>query len=156
MAATSIVAAIGAALLLGTGATTASSDDRRNNLDAASAVPARLALAAQWMAADAGDPSPTRAEYVLTTRAKANRVDNGESVNLPDQPVYYVVMHGNFVAKNAYVPPGRPAPRGTIVGFTVDAETYDVLDFSISDKPARSRRPRSREPPVAPATRLSP
>jgi hypothetical protein len=100
------------------------------------ATPAgRLALLASRLAADAEEHSPQVAHYVRGSRRAVNRADNGDQIKLPDQSVYYVVVHGNFVAKNAFVPPGSPPPTGTVMAFTVDPETYDVLDYSLSDKP---------------------
>jgi hypothetical protein len=93
-----------------------------------------LGLLATRIAADAGDPSPTGAAYVVASRRAANAADNGDQLNLPDEEVYYVVLHGHFIARNAFVPPGSPPPTGSVIGFTVDPQTYDILDYSLSDK----------------------
>ena len=51
-----------------------------------------------------------------------------------DPDVFLVMMTGTFVKQNAYVPPGVPAPRGTVVTFTVERRTHLILDFTIGNR----------------------
>jgi hypothetical protein len=97
-------------------------------------APTFLAEIAKGVATRSGDPTPLSAEFVSTTRQLAVGVDGPDTVDT-NEPVFYVVLHGDFVHKYARVPVGQPLPRGSVVAITVDAVSRDILDYSISDKP---------------------
>jgi len=94
-------------------------------------APAFLVTLAARTAAGNCDKHPTRARYVRTTR-QASEALFGERVD-SDQRVYLVLLRGKFVAVYARgVYRARDEfPRGTVITFTVDAETHDILDFGI-------------------------
>ena len=73
-------------------------------------------LAFQAAARD-GDPHPSAAFVVPTTRYVAEEVaagDNGE----PNTPAYFVLLQGHFTLANARIPPGAKAPTGTLLTLT--------------------------------------
>jgi len=49
----------------------------------------------------------------------------------PAQQEYLVIMTGKFV-DNAFLPPGEPAPSGSVLVITFDATTHIVNDFGIT------------------------
>jgi hypothetical protein len=89
---------------------------------------ARLALRA---AGGAGDPHPTGAVVVPSTRKIAERVDAGAVVD-SNPPVYFVLLHGHFTANMA--PPGGKFPQGTILTVTIDSRTNESLDLGIGKR----------------------
>jgi|SRR5213593_2474503 hypothetical protein len=80
-----------------------------------------------------GDPHPSKAIAVPSTRKTAELVESGADVNT-DQDVYLIVLHGHFVGHVAHVPPGAPLPRGSVLTIVVDANTDLVTDWGISDQ----------------------
>ena len=50
----------------------------------------------------------------------------------PAQQEYLVIMTGKFVDNNAFLPPGEPAPSGSVLVITFDATTHIVNDFGIT------------------------
>lgn len=94
--------------------------------------PAFVGELAARLAAINGDARPASASWVQTTRQTAVSANSQDTVD-SNQTVYYVVLHGNFVDKNAYLPVGASPPRGTVLTFTVDVQTQSVLDTSLSD-----------------------
>jgi hypothetical protein len=72
--------------------------------------------------------------YVRTTRQAAEKVASGDWVD-SDQPVYLVLLRGNFVDYYAHglYRTRDDFPRGRVITFTVD-ESHGILDFGIGDK----------------------
>ena len=99
---------------------------------AATNTPIALRAAFTRMIANLGDPQPTYAGYVETTREEAQSFAAATPME-DSQPVYLVELRGKFVAHGAHVPPGRPLPVGTVATFTVDVTSGQVLDFGIND-----------------------
>jgi hypothetical protein len=83
-------------------------------------------------AAELGDPAPSSAEYVLTTRSAANQLF-GAGVNT-DEPAYLVVMGGRFTMQNAGVF-GQPDPSGAFAFWVIDVAPERVLDRGITSIP---------------------
>ena len=81
-----------------------------------------------------GDPSSASVTAVLTTRGAAEWLD-GEGVDEPQTPVWFVEMAGSFVDRFARIPTGASFPRGTSVDFTIDTKTRESLDLGVSDHP---------------------
>jgi hypothetical protein len=77
-----------------------------------------------------GHAHPGQASFVRTTRQAAMSLSGAGRVG-SNQPVYYVVVHGQFVDQNAKVPAGKPLPSGAVITFTVDCANRSILDFSI-------------------------
>src|SRR5205085_8141330 len=80
-------------------------------------------------AAEMGDDAPTDGVLVPTTRRLAELVDV-DTAEL-DTPAYFVLVHGEFTASNASVPPGGKAPTGTILTLTIDPATNASLDTGL-------------------------
>ena len=75
-----------------------------------------------------GDPHPTAAFVVPTTRRIAEEVaagDNGE----PNTPAYFVVIRGHFTLNDVSVPAGSRAPTGTVLTLTIDPRANRSLDL---------------------------
>jgi hypothetical protein len=85
------------------------------------------------VAADWGDPQPTDAFVVPTTRRVAEQVDAGDPL-APDTPAYFVVAHGHFTAADVPIPPGAKAPTGTVLTLTVDPQTNESTDDGLEDR----------------------
>jgi hypothetical protein len=84
-------------------------------------------------ASQAGDPHPTSAVVVPSTRRIAEQVDAGAGIEA-NTPVYFVVLHGRFRLTNVSVPPGATAPTETILTQTIDARTNGGLDVGLGDR----------------------
>ena len=93
----------------------------------------KLREVAAHVAALNGDPHPTKAIAVPSTRKAANAVDSGAEVDT-DQLSYLIILHGNFVGHVAHPPPGAPLPQGSVLTIVVDASTGLVTDWGISDR----------------------
>jgi hypothetical protein len=83
-------------------------------------------------AVELGDSGPTAALYVRTTRALANDL-LGTGVD-SDQPVYFVVLSGNFELESSRVPAGQPSPVGSEGYLIIEVSTGQVLDFGLSQR----------------------
>jgi len=91
-----------------------------------SPAPAELAAIRQVVlqaASAMGDPSPTDAVLVPTTRRLAELVDVDTAE--PDTPVYFVLVHGRFTD------PRAPVPKSTILTLTIDPGTNQSLDTGL-------------------------
>jgi hypothetical protein len=94
-------------------------------------VPDYVGQVAQRTATSMDDPFPTSVSAVLTTRGPAEWLD-GAGVDSPQTPVWFVEMSGSFVDKHFF---GLgPPPKGTVVDFTIDTTTHEILDLGVSDK----------------------
>jgi hypothetical protein len=99
-------------------------------------APTWLQSLAARQASNHGDASPTSAQWVLTTERAAAPLIGLTSATAPDNaPEYVVVMIGHFVDKNAFMPSGASAPRGTCIAFTVDPASHVIRDFGIAPHP---------------------
>lgn len=85
---------------------------------------------ANTIASADGEYAPTHIQVALTTRRVAAQVDSGGWVNT-NQPVFFVVLHGNFTDYSASVPFGSPQPTGTVLTLTIDAVTNQLTRLSI-------------------------
>ena len=102
------------------------------SLHRGSGVPIPVYVLARYQAAANGDRHPTAVEWVRTTRQLAVFSQSRDRVDSPSRPVYFVVLHGHFVDRNAYYIGGAAeAPRGTVMSFTIDRKTGQVLDFAL-------------------------
>jgi hypothetical protein len=103
------------------------------SFDRRSRVPIAVYALARYQAAANGDQHPTSVEWFRTTRQLAVSSQSRDRVDSPSRPVYFVVLHGHFVDKNAYYIGGAAkAPRGTVLSFTIDRKTGQVLDFALA------------------------
>jgi hypothetical protein len=89
----------------------------------------RLALRTATLA---GDPYPTGAVVVPTTRQVAERVDADAVVN-SNPPAYFVLVNGNFTFHGP-VPAGAKEPTGTILTMTINSQTNQGLDGGVQDQ----------------------
>lgn len=102
-------------------------------------VPLPVFVLARRQAASNGDPHPTRADWLKTTRQQAVSSQSSDRVDSGGRPVYFVVLHGHFVDENAYyLGRGKKgssanAPHGTVLSFTIDVKSGDVLDFALGN-----------------------
>ncbi len=105
----------------------------RTNRTVASPTPAQIVVArdlALKIAAANGEPDPRAVHLVPTTRASANALDTGATVNT-DESVLMVSMQGDFTAKGASGPSHGFAPKGRVLTFTFDPATGVMLDMSV-------------------------
>jgi hypothetical protein len=87
---------------------------------------------ARRAAAQAGDPTPALIQHSAGTRHRANIVASGDRV--PGKRWSYLIAErGSFVLRDVSVPPGAPAPRGTVLTIVVDAATGAPTDIGVSD-----------------------
>jgi hypothetical protein len=99
---------------------------------AAAGPPAFVAQVAMKIARMDHDQAAT-AQAVLTNRQAAVALESQDRIK-ENQDVYYVVLHGHFVDDMAFLPSGASPPTGNTIGITIDAQTQEILDFSISNK----------------------
>jgi hypothetical protein len=96
-------------------------------------VPRAVYALARFQAAANGDPRPTAMQWVKTTRRLAVSSQSSARVDSPTRTVYFVVLHGHFVDKNAYyLGSAAKAPKGTVLSFTIDRRSGQVLDFALA------------------------
>lgn len=81
----------------------------------------------------AGDPHPTGAVVVPTTRQIAVRVSSGDQVFDSNPPSYFVVLVGHFTP-DVSVPAGAREPTGTFLSMTIDARTNQGMDSGLGDR----------------------
>jgi hypothetical protein len=93
----------------------------------------RVVRIARRAAARAGDRSPTLVQHSAGTRQHANAVASGDRVP-GNRWSYLVAERGSFVLESASVPPGAPAPRGTVLTIVVDAATGTPTDIGVSNR----------------------
>lgn len=108
-------------------------------------VPRVVLDLARLQAVANGDRHPTFAQWFKTTRQLAVSSQSSDRVHSGRRPVYFVVLDGRFVDRNAYYL-GRgkkggsaAAPRGTILSFTIDRKTGQILDLALApgnDRPS--------------------
>ena len=91
----------------------------------------KLRVVAARVAALHGDPHPTKAIAVRSTRKAAVTASSGADVDT-DQSSYLIVLHGHFVGHTA--PRGASFPQGSVLTIVVDASTNLVTDWGISDR----------------------
>ena len=111
---------------------------------AGSAIPlaalARLTKVARQMARANGDVHASDVLAVATTHAAALRVaapgDSTPSVPA-GTPVYLITMRGQFTAYDSSPPLGASVPRGTFLAVVVDAATFRVTDWGLTNRPSR-------------------
>jgi hypothetical protein len=105
-----------------------------------SRVPIAVYVLARRQAAANGDRHPTTLQWVKTTRQLAVSSQSNDRVDSPSRPVYFVVLDGRFVDKNAYYlgvgPKGSDAnaPEGTVLSFTIDIKSGQILDFALANR----------------------
>jgi hypothetical protein len=81
-----------------------------------------------------GVPSPKTIEAVASPdHQAAEKIVSGAIVN--DHVAVYVVevTGGTFTDNTASTPPGVPAPSGSVLTLTVDAQSFRVTDFGLTD-----------------------
>lgn len=100
----------------------------------ASPPPTYIVSLAKKMATQMGDATPSKAQYVQTSRGAAESLLSGNTVDT-NSKVILVVLHGKFRDLSARMPKGAPAPTGTEINFTVNPITHAILDFGISNQP---------------------
>lgn len=85
------------------------------------------------MAERCNEPNPSEIKFVKTTRKKANLFFTGAVVD-SDGDCYLVILKGNFVHKNAFIPAGAEEPSGNIMGLVIDASTGNITDFALINR----------------------
>ncbi|WP_370938101.1 hypothetical protein [Amycolatopsis sp. cg13] len=96
-------------------------------------APADLLAAATRAAAANGVDHPVDIRWVKTDRYSLRRTDGTRPQS--NDPVYLIQMTGNFVAYAAKIPPGSKAPRGNALTVTVDANSGQLLGWSVLLEP---------------------
>jgi len=102
-------------------------------------VPALVSAWARREAAVNGDRHPLRGEWIKTRRQRAVSSQSADRVDGGQRLVYFVVLHGHFVDRNAYyLSRGKKgsstgAPHGTFLTFTIDAKRGAILDFALAN-----------------------
>jgi hypothetical protein len=138
----------GSATTAGLLAATASDNDRvvskkakgwnsAGHRTAATPGPAELAKmksVALQVAAATGDPHPESARAYPTSRSTANKVASFGASADTDEPVYLIVVHGNFNATSLPLPGGAPAPTGSIETIVWDPARDVITDFGIKNR----------------------
>jgi hypothetical protein len=94
---------------------------------------ARIRKIAERAATQNGDPKPTLIQHSEGTRFAANLVASGDLV-FGWAWSYLIAVRGHFVLNGASVPPGAPAPHGTVITLVVNASTGQVTDSGVSDR----------------------
>ena len=89
----------------------------------------RLGKVARSLADSLGDRRVHVAQVFSTTRQAAAGGDVVDS----DQPVYEIVIEGDFVCETCSRPPGASPPRGSVATLSVDRRTFRVTDFTLTD-----------------------
>ncbi len=113
----------------------ASACGQSNETDLAdSNVRARLRTMALQTSSANGVPSPKTIEAVASPdHQAAEKIVSGEIVN-DHVAVYVVEVTGvTFTDNGASFPSGAHAPSGSVLTFTVDAQSFRVLDFGLGD-----------------------
>jgi hypothetical protein len=93
----------------------------------------RILRIALRSAAAAGDATPTLIQHSEGTRYHANRVASGDIVP-GGRWSYLIAVRGHFVLKDASVPMGASAPRGTVLTLVINARTGEGTDGGVSDR----------------------
>jgi hypothetical protein len=97
-------------------------------------VRAKLRTMALQASSSNGVSTPKTIEGVASPdHQAAEKVVSGDIVN--DHVAVYVVevTGGTFTDNAASTPPGVPPPSGSVLTLTVDAQSFRVTDFSLTD-----------------------
>jgi hypothetical protein len=97
-------------------------------------VRAKLRTMALQASSANGVSSPKTIEAVASPdHQAAEKVVSGDIVN--DHVAVYVVevTGGTFTNNTASTPPGVPAPSGSVLTLTVNAQSFSVTDFGLTD-----------------------
>jgi hypothetical protein len=93
----------------------------------------RILRIAETAAARAGDPKPSLIQHSEGTRHRANLVASGDGIP-GRQWSYLIAERGHFVLKDAPIPPGAAAPRGSVLTLIVNASTGQGTDGGVSNR----------------------
>jgi hypothetical protein len=125
-----VAALVGASLLVsGCGSSHQASATSLPGLTAAKL--AKLETSVRSMARVNGDANPTGATIYASRRHQANIAAGAGTGVIGEQPVYLVVVRGEFVCNSCSGPPGHTAPSGNVITSVVDRNTLQGLDFGI-------------------------
>jgi hypothetical protein len=91
----------------------------------------KLGQIALEAATGAGDPHPTAAVVVPSTRRIAEDVDAGAGIN-SNLPVYFLLLHGHFTVDGP-IPRGAKPPTGSIYTLTINSRTNQGMDVGVGD-----------------------
>jgi hypothetical protein len=94
----------------------------------------KLAASVRAMAKANGDAHPSGAMIYASRRHEANIAAGAGTGVFGEQPVYLVVVRGQFVCNSCSGPRGHIAPRGNIITTVVDRKTLQGLDFGIGGR----------------------
>lgn len=123
----------GLATLSASSATASASESAGGMISAPQLGAAQIKQIALEFAASMGDPNPTSIEYVQGSRQKVVFAFSKDEV--PDNTeVDAIVMHGQFVAKNALGPPEASPPSGSVLILVVNATTGEMTDVGIQQQ----------------------
>jgi hypothetical protein len=85
--------------------------------------------------AAAAPTSRVTSEWALCSVKAAAPLMGADVGEVPDdvvgQQCYVIVLKGYFVANNASVPQGRPAPEGNVIVCVIDPDTHKVMGFCL-------------------------
>ena len=90
-------------------------------------------MALQASSADGGSSPKTIEAVASPDHQAAEKVVSGDIIN--DHVAVYVieVTGGTFTDNAASTPPGVPAPSGSVLTLTVNAQSFGVTDFGLTD-----------------------
>jgi hypothetical protein len=90
-------------------------------------------LGLQASSAD-GVPAPTKMYAVEVSDHQAAEAAVSGDIVYDHAPVFViVVVGGTFIANGASVPLGASTPQGSVLTITLEAATYDVTDWGVSN-----------------------
>jgi hypothetical protein len=97
-------------------------------------TPTKLAKIEAMVRRDAtadGDANPTSAVVYASRRHEANIATGAGTGVVGEQPVYLVVIQGDFTCTTCGGPPGHTPPHGTVITLVLGREKLNGLDFGI-------------------------
>jgi len=131
------IAVIGLAV---SGAFSGAAAQARNALVPGQPVPSsavsKLDAIAAGFARENGGASPQWISAVVTSHAKAleSATPGDAEDGLAGVTVYLLTMKGHFVDHEASVPPGAAVPTGGYLSIVVNARTFSIMDWGLSQK----------------------
>jgi hypothetical protein len=99
-------------------------------------VPLSVAILAPKLAAFNDGRQLILGRWIKTTRQRAVSAQRGPRVAGGQRSVYFVVLHGHFSARRllgSRGSHGRKAEEATVLAFTIDRVTGDILDVTLSN-----------------------
>jgi len=87
-------------------------------------------LALSYATNNGGDPHPSGAAVLSTTRKAVNELNGGTEVNT-DEDVFVVKLHGHFTDYLAHVSHPAPLPNGHVMTLVFQQDDLSLTDFAL-------------------------